>query len=95
MKDKEVNLEDNESSHTLGGTGEGRVQERGKWRGYTCYSTVEQDTVDIGHGEGGVVCSTLMESDKQKKKKNPWTLGFCLRIDLFEPVEGRGDRWEG
>ena len=63
MKDKQVNLEEIETSHTLGGTGEDRVQERGKWRGYTCYSTVEQDTIGSGHGEGVVVCSTLMESD--------------------------------
>jgi hypothetical protein len=40
MKDKEVNLEEIESSHTLGGVGEGGVQGRGKWRGCTYYSVV-------------------------------------------------------
>ena len=30
MKDKELNLEEIEDSPTLGGTGEGRVQGRGK-----------------------------------------------------------------
>ena len=33
MKDKEVKIEEVEASHTLGGVGEGCVQERGKWRG--------------------------------------------------------------
>ena len=35
MKDKELKVEEIEVSHTLGGTGEGRVQGRGKWRGCT------------------------------------------------------------
>ena len=35
MKDKELKFEEIEGSHTLGGTGEGHVQVRGKWRGYT------------------------------------------------------------
>ena len=30
MRDKELNLEETEDSHTLGGTGEGRVQGRGE-----------------------------------------------------------------
>ena len=34
MKDKELKLEF-ETSHTLGGVGEGHVQGRGKLRGYT------------------------------------------------------------
>jgi hypothetical protein len=35
MKDKEVKprIEEIEVCHTLGGSGEGRVQARGKWRG--------------------------------------------------------------
>jgi hypothetical protein len=40
MKDKELKLEEIEATHTLGGPEEGRVQERGKWRGCTCYSAV-------------------------------------------------------
>ena len=40
MKDKEIKLEEIETSHTLGGVGEGGVQGRGKWRGYTSYSVV-------------------------------------------------------
>ena len=32
MKDKEVKLEEIEVSHTLGGSGEGHIQGRGKWR---------------------------------------------------------------
>jgi hypothetical protein len=40
MKDKELMLEEIEATHTLGGAGEGRVQERGKWTGCTCYSAV-------------------------------------------------------
>ncbi len=35
MKDKEIKLEEIEVSHTLGGSGEGLVQGRGKWRGFT------------------------------------------------------------
>jgi hypothetical protein len=35
MKDKEFKLEEIEVSHTLGGSGEGLVQGRGKWRGFT------------------------------------------------------------
>ena len=35
MKNKELKLEEIESSHTLGGAGEGGVQGRGKWRGCT------------------------------------------------------------
>ncbi len=53
-KDKEQKLEELESSHTLGGAGEGRVQGRGKWRGYTW---------ERGHGEGVGVYDTLMVSD--------------------------------
>ena len=30
-----------------------------------------------------------------EKEKNKWTLGFCLRVDLFDPGGGRGDRWTG
>jgi hypothetical protein len=33
MKDKELKIEETESSRTLGGTGEGRVQGRGKGLG--------------------------------------------------------------
>ena len=40
MKDNELKLEEIEASRTLGGAGEGRVQERGKWRGCRCYSVV-------------------------------------------------------
>ena len=40
MKDKERNLDEIETSHTLGGAGDGGVQGRGKWRGCTCYSVV-------------------------------------------------------
>ena len=40
MKDKEQKLEETESSHTLGGAGEGRVQVRGKLRGCRYYSVV-------------------------------------------------------
>ena len=51
MKDKELNLEEMESSHTLGGTGEGLVQGGGTWRGWIIpciwYSVSEQYTVDI------------------------------------------------
>ena len=40
MKDKELKLvtklEEIEASHTLDGAGAGRVQGRGKWRGYRC-----------------------------------------------------------
>ncbi len=42
MKDIELNLEEIEDSHTLGGAGEGHVQWRGKWGGCTCYSVEEQ-----------------------------------------------------
>jgi hypothetical protein len=41
MKDKELKLEEIVASHTLGGAGEGRVQGRGKWRGFKCYSGVK------------------------------------------------------
>ena len=40
MKVKELKLEGIEVSHTLGGAGEGRVQERGKCRGCRCYAVV-------------------------------------------------------
>ena len=40
MKDKVIKFEEIEVSHTLGGSGEGGVQGRGKWRGYTYYSVV-------------------------------------------------------
>jgi hypothetical protein len=33
MKDKELNLEETEDSHTIGGSGEGRDHVRGNWRG--------------------------------------------------------------
>ena len=47
MKDKELKSEEIESSHTLGGSGEGRVQGRWKWRGYTTYSDVDIYTIVI------------------------------------------------
>ena len=47
MKDKELKFEEIEALHTLGGAGSGRVQGRGKWRGYTWYSTPEQGTIGI------------------------------------------------
>ena len=40
MKDKELELEETEASHTLGGAGEGHVQVRGNWSGCKCYSPV-------------------------------------------------------
>ena len=40
MKNKELKLEETEASHTVGGSGEGRDQVRGKWRGCKCYSAV-------------------------------------------------------
>ena len=40
MKDKELNLEEIEDSHKLGGPGEGGNQGRGMWKGYTSYSVV-------------------------------------------------------
>ncbi len=43
MKDKELKLDEIESSHTLGGPGEGGVQGRGKWRG--CHSTLRVTVV--------------------------------------------------
>jgi hypothetical protein len=47
MKDKEVKLEEIETSHTIGisGTGEGRVQGRGKWRGCRYASGVRHTQV--------------------------------------------------
>jgi hypothetical protein len=41
MKGNEIKLkETNETSHTLGGTGEGHVQGRGKWRESRCVKTL-------------------------------------------------------
>ena len=45
MKDKDIKFEEIETSHTLGGSGERRVQGRGKWRGYTSYSVAESYTI--------------------------------------------------
>ena len=47
MKDKEVKVEGIEASHTLGGSGEGHVQGRGKGRGCTFYSDTEQYTMGM------------------------------------------------
>ena len=47
MKDKVVKVEEIEVSHTLGGSGEGRVQGRGKGRGCTFYSDTEQYTMGM------------------------------------------------
>ena len=41
MKDKDLKFEEIESSHTLGGSGEGRDQGRGKWRGCKFYPGVK------------------------------------------------------
>ncbi len=38
MKDKELMVDEIESSHILGGSGEGHVQVRGKWERYSSYS---------------------------------------------------------
>ena len=40
MKDKEIKLEEIEGSHTLGDSGEGRVQGRGKWSEFRYYAGV-------------------------------------------------------
>lgn len=40
MNDEDLKLEDIEASHTPGGAEGGRVQVKGKWRGYRCYSFV-------------------------------------------------------
>jgi hypothetical protein len=47
VKDKEIKLEEIETTHTIGigGTGEGRVQGRGKWRGCRCDSGVRHTQV--------------------------------------------------
>ncbi len=47
MKDKALTLEEIEDSDTLGGTGEGHVQGRGKWRECTWYSAEEQYTIGL------------------------------------------------
>jgi hypothetical protein len=49
MKDKEINLEEIESSHTLGVGGEGRVQGRGKWRWCRLYSFVRHTSILKSH----------------------------------------------
>ena len=43
--DDKKKFEEIEVSHTLGGSGEGGVQGRGKWRGYTYYSVVRYTKV--------------------------------------------------
>ena len=47
MKDKELKVDEIESSHTLGGVGTGRVQGRGTWRGWTCLSVADRYTTAI------------------------------------------------
>ena len=51
MKDKDIKFEEIETSHTLGGSGERRVQGRGKWRGYTSYSVQNHTLYPIGRVE--------------------------------------------
>ena len=41
MKDNQTKLEEIEVSHKLGGAGEGRVQGKGKWREFRCYTGVK------------------------------------------------------
>ena len=41
MKGNELKLKEIETSHTLGGAGEGRVQGKGKWREFSCYAGVK------------------------------------------------------
>ena len=41
MKGNELKLKEIEASHTLGGAGEGRVQGKGKWREFRCYTGVK------------------------------------------------------
>ena len=64
MKNKELKLEETEASHTVGGSGEGRDQVRGKWRGCKCYSAVRYTIVTRSHrsrnmGEGSLSNKTL------------------------------------
>jgi len=47
-----------------------------------------------------VSCSQHMSKRSNRdrlhqKEKNPWSLGFYIRGDLFDPVQGRGNRWVG
>ena len=42
-------VKNSEDSHTLGGSGEGRVQVRGKWRGCKSYSPVRYTLVNRSH----------------------------------------------
>jgi hypothetical protein len=47
MKDKNPKFEENETSLTVvGGTGEGRVEVRGRWRGCRLFFTVRYSTVN-------------------------------------------------
>ena len=41
MNDNQIKIEEIESSHKLGGVGEGRVQGRGKWRVCRYYKDVK------------------------------------------------------
>ncbi len=55
MKDKEIQVEEVEVSHTLGGSGEGRVHGWGKYRGWRQMYCSQTDT---SHTLGGSVIHT-------------------------------------
>ncbi len=63
-----------EASHTLGRAGEGRVQGRGKWRGYTRDDTLLQNNTVYPYG--------LVEGDCDTRSGRTWKKSKDLSADL-------------
>ena len=75
LEDKEVKLEEIETSHTLGGSGKGRVQGRGKLRGCTCYSAPETSSTTHGRQRPqGYWTNSIL----QQMKRNFWNIAIAL-----------------
>jgi hypothetical protein len=81
MKVKELNLQEIEVSLTLGGTGEGRVQGRGKLRGCRCYDGVKH--CHVQHTQERLVSPIYPESGVCSD--NQWTFVYV----------GEGREWIG
>jgi hypothetical protein len=85
MEDKELKLVEVEASHTLGGSGEGRMLGRGKWRGCRCYSVVrytKQTRLIM------IIVSLAENSGRMPgvELRNPRKLRSCVSPDLTKGI---------
>ena len=97
MKDKQTKVEEIEASHTLGGSGEGGVQGIGKWRGYTCYSTVRYTKVKWSHRktDGSMIFTYIIFlciiRGKARATENTYGMCMCMLCTLLFNIKCKSE----